>query len=419
MVRMVTSPPTAMITWSHADPSPDAAEQERRRQDVLALADALRRSGVDADVDLYHGHDGVDWTRWGPASLRDADYVLVVPGRRWADAWEGRGDPSVGAGAAAECDVLRTIYNDDRAAFLKRVRLVQLPGSDDTIPAGLHGPQRYRVDPSRPDHLELLLRDLTGQAAVSRPPLGPPPKFGAPPLSSSAHSPRAPGPSLEYSPLDGEVVEWWEAGKGVGTAPMLIVHGVRSTTRLSQRHLLEIKERLPRLLRDLGYVSDAEGIAVSDVANSVQVVRTQVRPAYGRVEQPRVEQVRVHPAQVSVARTLPRDQMGAVVDATDIEAGVSEALSLMAGVWNNSSLALALALEVTDTSTITDGTVDELGHRNRATMISFGQSESLRIAPDEIITFSDIGRQGPQVARTMARLLIDRLQGPLRSRFMR
>ncbi len=72
--------------------------------------------------------------------ISESDFVLVIVGPAWRDAWEGRGDPTKGAGAAAEANALRTLESTDRDAFLRKVRLVLLPGTDASlVPIGLSG----------------------------------------------------------------------------------------------------------------------------------------------------------------------------------------------------------------------------------------------------------------------------------------
>jgi hypothetical protein len=147
--------PSALISWAHVDPGWSPDQIGARRDSVFALATALRHNGVDVDVDLYHLSASVDWTRWGPLRIAECDFVLVVVSESWRLAWEGRGDPSKGAGAAAEADSLRSTYAVNRDTFRDKVRLVLLPGADSRdIPSGLHGVPRFRAPASRsPDSL--------------------------------------------------------------------------------------------------------------------------------------------------------------------------------------------------------------------------------------------------------------------------
>ncbi len=167
------APTTLLVSWSHADPDWSAEQTAERKRAVLLLARVLRENGVDAELDLYHVHEAVDWTRWGPRMATDSDIVLVVASRAWSDAWEGRGAPTRGAGAAAEASALRSLEAQDRDAFLRKVRIVILPGAGDPeIPTGLHGIPRFHLDSIDDEGVVDLLRDLTGQAEHPKPPLG-------------------------------------------------------------------------------------------------------------------------------------------------------------------------------------------------------------------------------------------------------
>lgn len=170
---------TALISWSHHDPGFTAARIEDRATNAALFANALRLAGVDADIDLFHQHEGVDWTRWGPGRMQEVDFVLVLPSEGWSRAWAGHS--SAGAGATAEADVLHSLFQHDRQAFDRRVRLVTLPGEPTVVPPGLDRVVRRRVASFDAGGLEDLLRDLTGQPSIIPAPLGPGPVL--PPLT--------------------------------------------------------------------------------------------------------------------------------------------------------------------------------------------------------------------------------------------
>lgn len=186
---MASDPPSALISWSHSDHGLGEDEEDRRATEVRSLADLLRNSGVDAELDLYHSNAGVDWTRWGPEMARTRDFVLVVLSTSWNDAWEGSGDLSLSAGAAAEADVLKSMYARDRAKFVERVRLLVLPHAASAgVPSGLDGVTRYTINTIDEAGVEDLLRDLTGQPRYELPPLGPVPELPPDPPDGSLRS---------------------------------------------------------------------------------------------------------------------------------------------------------------------------------------------------------------------------------------
>lgn len=165
-------PLSVLVSWAHQDADWSAIQVANRREDVVRFVTALRMFGIDADADFYHESDDVDWTRWGPARIRDVDIVLIVVSRAWRDAWEGRGDMTRNIGAAAEADVIRSISMESRASLLSKCRVVLLPGSSPDIPDGLHGVNRHSVQSFDAEGMERLLRDLTNQPLYVKVPLG-------------------------------------------------------------------------------------------------------------------------------------------------------------------------------------------------------------------------------------------------------
>lgn len=167
--------PTAFISWAHRHASmTDAAAQEWERQ-VAEFATTLRQIGVDADADLYHLDDAeVDWTRYGPESIRRRDFILIAASPAWRERWEGTNHPAEGAGAAAEADTLKGIFQQDQLEFQRRVKIVLLEGQDAVraVPAELWRLTRYVIDPADPDSVLPLLRAMTGQPRYVKPPLG-------------------------------------------------------------------------------------------------------------------------------------------------------------------------------------------------------------------------------------------------------
>jgi SEFIR domain len=157
----------AVVSWAHGD--------ESWATTILALASKLRELGIDVDVDLFHLHDpDVNWTTYGPKAIEDNDFVLVAVSAAYKDRWEGRNEPSTGAGAVREANVLKSLFNDDQGAFYRKVKIVVLPGATkDDIPAELKAAlPRYEIATIDESGLEDLLRTITGQPAYPRPPLG-------------------------------------------------------------------------------------------------------------------------------------------------------------------------------------------------------------------------------------------------------
>jgi hypothetical protein len=157
----------ALVSWSHGD--------DAWTETILEFTSKLRGLGIDADVDLFHAHDAdVNWTTYGPQAIEDYDFVLLAVSANFKQRWEGRNDPSTGAGTVREANVLKTLFNEDQGAFYRKVKVVVLPGTTTSdIPSELKAAvQHFEIDPITEAALEDLLRTLTGKPAYPRPPLG-------------------------------------------------------------------------------------------------------------------------------------------------------------------------------------------------------------------------------------------------------
>jgi pimeloyl-ACP methyl ester carboxylesterase len=166
---------TAFVSWAHPLDSEDPEAADQWRVDVFSFTYQLRRLGIHADIDLFHMHDDdVDWSTFGPNAIEQADYVLVVASTDYKDRWEGSGDTTRGAGAAREANVLKSLFERDRALFRKRVKLILLPGVDvASAPAELQSSvQRFPISNFEFSGLSDLLRTLTGNHEWPMPDVG-------------------------------------------------------------------------------------------------------------------------------------------------------------------------------------------------------------------------------------------------------
>ncbi|MBO1765450.1 toll/interleukin-1 receptor domain-containing protein [Allobranchiibius sp. GilTou38] len=166
--------PQVFVSWAHANEDWDATESGEWQRQVIEFTTQLRQLGIDADVDLYHlNDDDVDWTRFGPSSVEKCDYVIVVVSRGWSERWTGTNSPTLGAGAAAEADVMHGEFSANQQAWQRKIKLVVLQGAEGAdIPPGLQRVSRFNVDPSDPDSFEDLIRTLTGQPVHLKPEMG-------------------------------------------------------------------------------------------------------------------------------------------------------------------------------------------------------------------------------------------------------
>ncbi|HYF93438.1 MAG TPA: SEFIR domain-containing protein [Symbiobacteriaceae bacterium] len=152
----------AFVSYSH-----DSQEHEDA---VLALADRLRREGIDCNLDQYEEAPVEGWPRWMVNQVEWADYVLIVCTEKYERRFRGREAPNKGLGASWEGALItQEIYNA-ASNTTKFIPVVLNPGDAKFIPVELQGATRY--DLSEIGQYFRLYRRLTGQPHTPRPPLG-------------------------------------------------------------------------------------------------------------------------------------------------------------------------------------------------------------------------------------------------------
>ena len=173
--------PTVFVSWAHSQKGWTRQQIQFWQESIATLASTLRqRFGIDADVDLFHLDEMVDWTRFGQVSVEQADRVLVVLSQSWAERWSGKNAATEGAGAAREADTLHGLFSKDQSAWQSKIIVAVLPDVDESVlPLDMDRVPRVRVDPSQVDSYEDLVRLLTGQPRYRKPPLGSVPELPA------------------------------------------------------------------------------------------------------------------------------------------------------------------------------------------------------------------------------------------------
>jgi hypothetical protein len=167
--------PRVLISYAHGSPDWDHEREAKWCMTVLQFAMLLCEMGIDADVDQFHDGDAsIDWTRFGPRAAQESDFVILAFTSAYRDRWEGRNEPTEGAGAVREADELLGQFESNQEAFQERVKTVILPGASSAdIPNQLHRLSRFKVNELNEKAVEDLYRVLTGQPATPKPPVGP------------------------------------------------------------------------------------------------------------------------------------------------------------------------------------------------------------------------------------------------------
>lgn len=164
-----TGSPRVFISYSH-----ESCEHCDR---VLALAQQLRRDGIDAELDQFHQDELLHWPRWCEEQLRpeNSDFVLCVCTEEYKRRVEGRVPADVGKGVFWEGTLIYNYLYDEKGNQRCVPILLSKAGGAD-IPSILSGYTRFHLDAFGLDEAQSdyskMYRLLTGQDGVKKADLG-------------------------------------------------------------------------------------------------------------------------------------------------------------------------------------------------------------------------------------------------------
>ncbi len=159
---MTSDAPRVFLSYSHDSPE--------HRERVLALADRLRRDGVEAWLDQYEPAPAQGWPRWMEEQIEGADFVLAVCTETYERRFRGKEAPGKGLGVTWEGAILTQTLYDHGTSNATFVPVVFAPEDAKHIPLVLRPVSRY--DAGSDKGYEQLLRRLTAQPEVVAPPVG-------------------------------------------------------------------------------------------------------------------------------------------------------------------------------------------------------------------------------------------------------
>lgn len=154
--------PRVLISYSQES----AAHNTR----VADLAGRLRRDGIDCSLDQYEVSPPEGWPRWMVRQIATSNHIVVVCSQTYYRRALLSEEVGKGRGMRYESLLIdNALYWDD--SLNTRFIPVLFDGRDaDYIPDPLRGSTYYRVDTE--DGYTSLLRQLTDQPAMPKPPLG-------------------------------------------------------------------------------------------------------------------------------------------------------------------------------------------------------------------------------------------------------
>ncbi|MDT4328924.1 SAV_2336 N-terminal domain-related protein [Methylomonas sp. MV1] len=158
--KVVPVTPKVFISYSHDSPE--------HKAEVLALANRLRKEGIDCEIDQYiNGAPKEGWIRWLDWQIERADFVLVVCTEIYLQRCKGD-DRLGGRGVKFEGLLISQTLYDQFLGNAKFLPLILENGSIDHVPLFLKGSTTYKIY----SDYEKLYRVLTFQPIVEMPPSG-------------------------------------------------------------------------------------------------------------------------------------------------------------------------------------------------------------------------------------------------------
>lgn len=233
------------------------------------------------------------------------------------------------------------------------------------------------------------------------------------PSSNLGNPSTGPEYAVEWAPASNVQVAWTGSlGREVGYgASALVVHLIPvPPTAVTQRVLSSLDDIGPRLVREQRLVDDSAGLTRASSGEDI-FIESQPTQRVDGGSRGRFLALRIsRSGQTSVWYSLPRDTMGSVLDEHHLKHDIQAALGLGAGIIEATHRTVvarvAVAAELINATSLTGGTVDEIGIRTQATMPGAFRSPP-RIDPDESVRVRDLSGPGSwTVAGVVAQLLV-------------
>ncbi|HWU10211.1 MAG TPA: DUF4062 domain-containing protein [Streptomyces sp.] len=224
--------------------------------------------------------------------------------------------------------------------------------------------------------------------------------------------------SLEFQRLTQQpVLSWAEENdrastfSGQGSAielHVLPMDYLGYTTREMERSTDSLVGRI----RGMDFVESAAALSLSRHADHAAVsIKCERRRDWNKPHPGELLEVRLYKSgQVSTRASLPKDQMGSILDRDALPKQVAEMLRFTGALRIIQQQHVVVAMGVSVGDTITIDTFDPYRSRNQAQPLSFGRSlNMLRTEPDESVSLTALESGAEEVGRDLSRALFGRL----------
>lgn len=144
-------------------------DSDEHKEQVLTLANTLRKTGVDVILDRYEESPKKGWQIWMQDSIDEAEYVLIICTKKYSDRFMKK-EVNDGKGATFECSIITQDLYDFNGENDKFIPVILKPSDEKFIPKILKSYTIYKTFQNE-DYTRLYAR-LTGQAYIAKPQLG-------------------------------------------------------------------------------------------------------------------------------------------------------------------------------------------------------------------------------------------------------
>ena len=222
---------------------------------------------------------------------------------------------------------------------------------------------------------------------------------------------------LTFEPLTGPSgIDWGSAQPDRGydySDPSLVVH-VRPlpATRIPNRLLDQLPERLVAAVRDASIVSQSVGLVPSSDGDGAVLVswpRTPTRRALNGVSASEIVSVRGNAdGEVAVAWTLPGDGLGAILNENDLATSIAAALKSVGATRLVTSSRVVIGAELRGLSMVSEAPITGIARQSAS--MGHRAPRTVQVEPDESVSDAALSVGADEVASMTARALITRFR---------
>jgi hypothetical protein len=215
---------------------------------------------------------------------------------------------------------------------------------------------------------------------------------------------------LAHPPAVSWIADANEANTSTGSQGSLLEVHVLAVDHsgYSAREMERLTESLVNRVRGTHYIKDDVALSVSrSKGYAVVNVESGPRQAWDKPQAWRLREVRLYTTgQISIRATLPKDQMGPILDAQVLPQQIAEMLRLTGALGIVQQDHVVVAVGVSPDMRISVDTFDPNHSRSRAQPFGFGRSVGmLRTEPDESVSLTALGNGADEVAGGLSRVL--------------